>query len=113
MVPGDRSEQDRRRGRQGNLRQRDRGRRPQENCCRSEADLGGRQVDRRHDRPGDRTVAGGPMKLRKLEVESFRGSPGLLSLTLKIDKSHLIFAENGRGKSTVPDAVEFLTTGGL
>jgi recombinational DNA repair ATPase RecF len=53
------------------------------------------------------------MKLRRVEIESFRGSPRLLALSLKVDKSHFVFAENGRGKSTIPDALELLTTGDL
>jgi recombinational DNA repair ATPase RecF len=53
------------------------------------------------------------MKLRKLLVDGFRGAPKALEVKLKPEKSHFFFSENGRGKSTIADAVEFLTSGGL
>jgi hypothetical protein len=53
------------------------------------------------------------MKLRELELKAFRGAPRRLVVRLKPTKSHFFYSENGRGKSTIADAFEFLTTGGL
>ncbi len=52
------------------------------------------------------------MKLRRLEIQGFRGAPKPLTVSLP-DKSHFIYSENGFGKSTIADALEFLTTGDL
>lgn len=52
------------------------------------------------------------MKLRKVEIEGFRGAPRPLPISLA-GKSHFFFSENGRGKSTLADALEFLSTGDL
>jgi hypothetical protein len=52
------------------------------------------------------------MKLRKVQIEGFRGAPVLWQVPFST-KSHFIFSENGRGKSTLADALEFLTSGDL
>lgn len=51
-------------------------------------------------------------KLRKLELEGFRGALKPLSISFR-EKSHFIYSENGFGKSTISDALEFLATGDL
>jgi hypothetical protein len=52
------------------------------------------------------------VKLRKVDIEGFRGAPVLWPVPFST-KSHFIFSENGRGKSTLADALEFLTSGDL
>ncbi len=50
------------------------------------------------------------MKLKRLEIEGFRGALPPFALSLD-EKSCFILAENGFGKSTIADALEFLPTG--
>jgi hypothetical protein len=52
------------------------------------------------------------VKLREVEIEGFRGAPVRWSIPFS-SRSHFIFSENGRGKSTIADALEFLTRGDL
>jgi hypothetical protein len=52
------------------------------------------------------------VKLRGVEIEGFRGAPVRWSVPFS-SRSHFIFSENGRGKSTIADALEFLTRGDL
>jgi DNA repair exonuclease SbcCD ATPase subunit len=52
------------------------------------------------------------VKLRNVEIEGFRGAPKTLTVKLGA-KSLFIYSENGRGKSTIADALEFLTTADL
>lgn len=52
------------------------------------------------------------MKLRRLELTGFRGSPVTLARKFS-DNNYFVYAENGRGKSTVADAIEFLVDGDL
>ncbi len=52
------------------------------------------------------------MKLRRLEIEGFRGAPRAFPVTLR-ERTQLIFSENGRGKSTIADALELLGSGDL
>jgi hypothetical protein len=52
------------------------------------------------------------VKLRKGDIKGFRGAPVLWPVPFST-KSHFIFSENGRGKSTLADALEFLTSGDL
>lgn len=52
------------------------------------------------------------MNLRKLELAGFRGAPGTLSRKFS-DNNYFVYAENGRGKSTIADAIEFLVDGDL
>ncbi|HCT75226.1 MAG TPA: hypothetical protein DGT23_01250 [Micromonosporaceae bacterium] len=52
------------------------------------------------------------MKLKKISIEGFRGVPRVLDLALD-GKSLCLLAENGRGKSTIVDALEFWTRGKL
>ena len=52
------------------------------------------------------------MKLRKLQLTDFRGAPGTLHRKFS-DNNHFVYAENGRGKSTIADAIEFLVNGDL
>lgn len=49
------------------------------------------------------------MKLKRLELEGFRGALPPFPLSLE-EKSCFILAENGFGKSTIADALEFLTS---
>jgi RecF/RecN/SMC N terminal domain len=49
------------------------------------------------------------MKLKRLEIEGFRGALPPFPLSLD-EKSCFILAENGFGKSTIADALEFLPT---
>lgn len=52
------------------------------------------------------------MKLRRLELTGFRGA--FRTLTQKFsDNNYFVYAENGRGKSTIADAIEFLINGDL
>lgn len=52
------------------------------------------------------------MKLRRLEIEGFRGAPLTFPVALR-ERTQLIFSENGRGKSTIADALELLGSGDL
>lgn len=52
------------------------------------------------------------MKLRRLQLADFRGAPGALSRKFK-DNNYFVYAENGRGKSTIADAIEFSVNGDL
>jgi hypothetical protein len=52
------------------------------------------------------------MKLRRLELEGFRGAPQPLPIKFS-EKTSFVFSENGRGKSTLADGLEFLTSGDL
>jgi len=52
------------------------------------------------------------VKLRKLQLIDFRGARGAFDRKLK-DKNYFVYAENGRGKSTVADAIEFSINGDL
>lgn len=52
------------------------------------------------------------MKLRKLQLTDFRGARGTLGRKFK-DNNLFVYAENGRGKSTIADAIEFLVRGDL
>ncbi len=56
------------------------------------------------------------LKIQKITVEHFRGIPDEISLdfTSKGDaESALIFGDNGSGKSSIVDAVEFVTQGSI
>ena len=49
------------------------------------------------------------MRIKKIDIRAFRGIPGL---SLDLDgKSLLILGENGTGKSSIVDAIEFFFTG--
>jgi recombinational DNA repair ATPase RecF len=50
------------------------------------------------------------MKINNIKISAFRGIPELLDLDLK-GKSLLLLGENGTGKSSVIDAIEFFFTG--
>ena len=50
------------------------------------------------------------MRLRRLTIEGFKGVPGKFELELG-GKSLLLLGENGHGKSTIVDALEFWSTG--
>jgi len=52
------------------------------------------------------------VKLRRLDMEGFRGAPKPFSVAFS-SKTLFIFSENGRGKSTIADALEFLGSGDL
>lgn len=52
------------------------------------------------------------MKLRRLEIEGLRGAPLAFPIPLR-ERTQLIFSENGRGKSTIADALELLCSGDL
>lgn len=52
------------------------------------------------------------MKLHRLELTNFRGSPGTFARKFN-DNNYFVYAENGRGKSTIADAIEFLVNGDL
>jgi AAA domain len=52
------------------------------------------------------------MKLSKVTIEGFRGVPKQFDLKLN-GKSLCLVGENGRGKSTIVDALEYWSTGGL
>jgi recombinational DNA repair ATPase RecF len=52
------------------------------------------------------------VKLRKLQLTDFRGARGAFDRKFK-DKNYFIYAENGRGKSTIADAIEFSVNGDL
>lgn len=52
------------------------------------------------------------MKLRKLQLNDFRGARAAFDRKFK-DKNYFVYAENGRGKSTIADAMEFSVNGDL
>jgi recombinational DNA repair ATPase RecF len=52
------------------------------------------------------------VKLRRLQLVDFRGAPGALSRKFK-NNNYFVYAENGRGKSTIADAIEFSINGDL
>src|SRR3954468_3489315 len=52
------------------------------------------------------------MKLTRIRVEGFRGVPASLELALD-GKSLCLLGENGRGKSTIVDALEYWSSGRL
>lgn len=59
---------------------------------------------------------GKDLKIRGIKIEHFRGVPNDISLNFSIrDKaeSALIFGDNGIGKSTIVDAIEFVTQGSV
>jgi ABC-type transport system involved in cytochrome bd biosynthesis fused ATPase/permease subunit len=69
-----------------------------------------RPVDRCRSR-GDRAVRGRyTVKIKKLSIEGFRGVPKHLEMRLD-GKSLCLLAENGRGKTTIVDALEYWSTG--
>ena len=47
------------------------------------------------------------MKLRRLQLTDFRGAPGTLDRGFN-DNNYFVYAENGRGKSTIADALELV-----
>lgn len=49
-------------------------------------------------------------RLKRLKVHAFRGVPGDLEVHLD-SRSVAVFGDNGTGKSTIADAIEWLTTG--
>ena len=50
------------------------------------------------------------MKIKSIKISAFRGIPNTLDLNLQ-SKSLLLQGENGTGKSSIIDAIEFLFTG--
>ena len=52
------------------------------------------------------------MKLRRLEMQGFRGVPGVAELRLN-ERSVCILAENGHGKTTIVDALELWSSGDI
>lgn len=52
------------------------------------------------------------MKIKRLLLEGFRGAPVALQISLA-EKSVCVLAENGRGKTTIVDALEFWSAGDL
>ncbi len=52
------------------------------------------------------------MKLKKVTIEGFRGAPKLLELPLD-GKNLCLLGENGRGKTTIVDALEYWSAGKL
>lgn len=52
------------------------------------------------------------MKLRRITVDGFRGCPATFSLTLD-GKSVCLLGENGRGKTTIVDALELWSSGDI
>ena len=50
------------------------------------------------------------MKIKNIEINAFRGIPDILKLNLQ-GNSLLLYGENGTGKSSIVDAIEFFFTG--
>ena len=50
-------------------------------------------------------------RLQKVVMSAFRGVPGELVLDLGNSQSLVVFGENGTGKSTIADALEWYLTG--
>ena len=56
------------------------------------------------------------LKIKKINIEHFRGITNDLSLSFDIKgkaESALIFGDNGSGKSSIIDAIEFITQGSI
>lgn len=56
------------------------------------------------------------VKLAKIEIEKFRGIPNYMSIDFIMEgkpESALIFGDNGSGKSSLIDAIEFVTHGSI
>ena len=55
-------------------------------------------------------------KIKRIEIEHFRGITNDLSISFDLKgkaESALIFGDNGSGKSSVIDAIEFITQGSI
>ncbi len=55
-------------------------------------------------------------KIKNIEIEHFRGITNSLSISFDIEgeaESALVFGDNGSGKSSVVDAIEFITQGSI
>jgi len=48
------------------------------------------------------------MKILKLELQNFRGSRDVVSLNLELGRSLLLYGDNGTGKSSFADSIEWI-----
>lgn len=56
------------------------------------------------------------VKIKEINIEHFRGIPNNVSLNFELQgrtESALIFGDNGSGKSSIVDAIEFVTQGSV
>ena len=53
------------------------------------------------------------MKIRKIDLKNFRGARNLVSLETKNRESVLIYGNNGTGKSSFLDAIEWFVSGAI